>query len=683
MKPSPFATAARASLHAGALTGLVFGAVDGGMALGHLGLRAPEGLALVGCLAAAITIYGIGATALAFAAAVLVPGLRRGDQARCARRLLVLLVALGLFFEVYWWTRPYVYPGLPATSLRRLAAAAGMLVGATAVAGLAVSALGQLTRRVGLFGTLVVPLIWIAGLFFLLVDSGRGADKGELNDRNRDLPNVLIFVVDALRHDVLGAYGGHVATPTVDELAERGVVFENAFAQAPFTWTSFGSILTGKYPLRHGLISMAPGVQMVPSVTIPWHLKTARRTDGRQLTPEDYVTATFMTGTLSNDSGLMRGFDSYSELLDGHDLVNQDSAWSVFRSELLAYRVRNKLNQRVDASLVVNTAVRWLRRHEGRRFAAMVHLYSTHTPYDPEPEFRDAYVDPGYDGRIPSFYAEHRIAIEEGAELRPEDAEQIANLYYGGTSQADARVGLVLEELERQGVLDDTLVIFTSDHGEELGDHGLWEHNWMFETNLQIPLVLSWPGGLPQGLRVSAMVESVDLLPTVCDLLDLELPEAEDEYGVVDGHSLVPLIRGETERIREHSFALNPNFVSVRDERYKLVVPLESVEAGAQDWGRRWEGELQPRFYALESDPHERENLLPTDDAQVRAEAERLFRTAAEWDASMPIPRSLVRKGPRDLEDARLLGALGYGDSGLSISRDRDAAPEEPGEQDP
>jgi len=663
LKPSPFATAARASLHAGALTGLFFGALDGAMAVAHLGLRAPEGLALLGCLAAGVTIYGIGATALAFTAAVLLPWLRRGDLPTCARRLLGLLFALGIFFEVYWWTRPFIYPGLPAASPRRLAAALGLLVASALAAGLVVAVLGRLTKRLGLAGALTLPLVWVAGLFFLLVDSGRGADKGELNDRNRDLPNVLIFVVDALRHDVLEPYGGdRVATPNTTRLAERGVVFENAFAQAPFTWTSFGSILTGKYPLRHGLISMAPGVQMVPSVTIPWHLKTARRKDGRQLTAEDYVSATFMTGTLSNDSGLMRGFDSYSELLDGHDLVNQDSAWSVFRSELLAYRVRNKLNQRVDASLVVSTAIRWLRRHEGRRFAAMVHLYSTHTPYDPEPDFRDAYVDPDYDGRIPAFYAEHRIAIEEGAELRPEDAEQIVNLYHGGTSQADARVGLVLDELERQGVLDDTLVIFTSDHGEELGDHGLWEHNWMFETNLQIPLILSWPAGLPQGQRVNAMVESVDLLPTVCDLLELELPEADDEYAVVDGRSLVPLMRGDADRIREHSFALNPNFMSIRSERFKLIVPFEAVEGEPQDWSSRWQGSLQPRLYALGDDPGERHSLLPTSDPELQAEATRLFQALAAWDASQPIPRHNVVKGPRDLEDARLLGDLGYGE---------------------
>ena len=176
-------------------------------------------------------------------------------------------------------------------------------------------------------------------------------------------------------------------------------------------------------------------------------------------------------------------------------------------------------------------------------------------------------------------------------------------------AQADRDIGIVLEELRNLGVLDDTLVIVTSDHGESLGEHDpwergpdLWEHNHMVQTNLRIPMILSWPAKLPRGKRVEAMVESVDLLPTICDLLELELPEDDlpEERGLIDGVSLVPLILGASERAKDVSFAIHGDFISAQDERWKLVVPRKP-ESG--DWEEA-SAELG-RLFDLEQDPEE------------------------------------------------------------------------------
>jgi arylsulfatase A-like enzyme len=664
-------------LFAGCAAGLGFGLVDGAVAA-RLGpdLGTWE---LVGCLSAALTLYVALYVALGLAFGLLLqPVFGRRTRGERFGALFGLLFAIGAFLEAYWWTRPWVYYGLPATSPERLLSAAAMAIGALA--------LGWLLAR----GAARLPRAWIRGIaVWALAAAGLGlvtwwqswqalnaSTRGTPNARNQRLPNVLLFVVDALRADVLEPYGHpRVKTPNTQRLAESGVLFENAFVQAPYTWTSFGSLLTGKYPRRHGLVAMDPRLRMRldENVTLPWHLKHAAfrgASGGERLADGDYAGATFMTGTLSQGSGLMHGFDWYFEAMAGHDLVALDSRFSVFRSQLLVYLWKSKLTQRFKTSAVATTAVDWLRQNEGKRFLGMVHLYSTHTPYDPEEEFRRQYCDPGYTGPIRAFYAEHRIALEQGKYAPTEaDIEQIRNLYYAGTAQADRDIGLVLAELERQGVLQDTLVILTADHGEELSDHaGYWEHNWMFQTNLRVPLIIAWPEGLPANQRVAALVESIDVFPTVCELLGLELPAQTGEYARLDGQSLVPLIRGEVERVKEFSFAENGLFASVQDDAWKLVLPAAALGAAAtnEEAAAPAEGEL----YHLAQDPGETRNVLAEEPEQAR----RLFAVLSEWSASMPIPRYEMSASERDLESQELWRKLGYTEStGAGVALPEDA----------
>ena len=360
-----------AALHAGLAGGALWGLIDGVVAASHAGTGGP--LTLLGCLAAATFVH-----ALLAAAALLVTtplwhaALGRRPAAVRFRWLLGLVLGVALFLDLYWWTRPFVLWGVPATDPRRLAAGAGMALGGL-LGGVLLARLlaGALRSRGARLATL---LLVASGAVYLLVTRPAVSERGEINDLNRDMPNVLLFVVDALRQDVLGCYGNErIKTPVIDGLASRGVVFENAFVQAPYTWTSFGSILTGKYPRRHGLLKMAPGVRMPENITLASHLKEQA----------GYTGATLMTGTLTNGSGLLRGFDAYYEAMVGHPLVQTDRPWSVFRSELVLARVWTKLQQRFDPAPVATQAVNWLRENGRRRFVAMVHYYSTHTPYDP------------------------------------------------------------------------------------------------------------------------------------------------------------------------------------------------------------------------------------------------------------------------------------------------------------
>lgn len=673
-RPAPsggLGTSLRAGLNAALLAGAVFGVLDGvvaGVRVDLTGLHP-----WLGSMGAAAAVYCLAWMALMLpAAAVLHPWLRRHPRGERLARLNVLALGLGCFFELYWWTRASILSGVSSTDPRRLGMGVVFLALGLGV-GWGLVALGRrLPRKAHWAGALAIPVLVLYGLSYIASESGAAGLRGRRDENARALPNVLLVVVDALRQDVLGCYGNErVQTPVLDELAANGVRFDNAWVQAPFTWTSFGSILTGKHPRRHGLMRMAPGVRMAPNVTLPWHLKSAAFADGSgALAPDDYLGAAFMTGTLSHGSGLLRGFDVYYEAMVGHDLVDLERPWTLLRSELVLSRLLTKLRGKWwhahNQDPVAVVAADWFEDNARKRFVSMVHFYSTHTPYDPPPHFRDMYVDPAYDGPIQAFYSEYREAIEAGQyELTPADVEQIRNLYYAGVSQADAMIGEILDELERQGVLEDTLVIVTADHGEELGDHGLWEHNFMYETNLRVPLIVALPGRLPAGVASDALVESTDIVPTVCELLGVEVPhepgqvdELGRDRGKIDGHSLVDLSHGRTPHVREHAFAENGVYMAVRDARWKLVVSAAALDL--DDWRAAPEpGVRAAELFDLQADPGEMHNAL----GDAPTEALRLLAVLREWDAQLPVPRSDVMLSDRDIEaSANLIRNLGYAD---------------------
>ncbi|MFN0243399.1 MAG: sulfatase [Planctomycetota bacterium] len=662
------------ALSAAAVGTVLFGTIDAFVAARSTQISV---LAFLGCWAATLLTYSaIWIPLCATIALVLAPMLVRRGVADARARMISVAIALGLFCEIYWWTRPYVFYGRSSVSIERIGAAACMAIASLLVAAVLVRLVRDQLPRYAAIAAFVMVGAWVGGAAYLVLHGNAIAARGTIHERNRELPNVLLVIVDALRQDVLGCYGhARVKTPAIDALARRGVVFENAFVQAPFTWTSFGSLLTGKYPRRHGLIKMAPGERMEPNVTLPYHLKTATKRDGTALTGDDVLAASFHTGTLSEGSGLLRGFDMLFEATAGHELVVLDDPWSVFRAHLLLSIFRQKINQRFDSGIVASAARRWLEASARKRFVAMVHLYSTHTPYDPPDEFRRMYCDPNYTGPVKAFYAQHRELIEDGAYTPTEaDVAQIQNLYYAGVTQADRLIGELVGDLERAGVLDDTLVIVTSDHGESLGEQGLWEHNHMAQTNLRVPLVMSWPPKLPANTRVKALVDQIDVFPTTCELAGLELPAAATARDHVDGASLLPLVRGEVERVRRYSFAENGTHSSIQDERWKLVIRRRYLRAkdaaSAVDcWKKSFdrEGE-QPVLYDLIADPSETRD-------RSRAEpetAEALFRALYDWSSALPIATEKNVLSHRDEQTRQNLTNLGYTGDGVGGDDDEE-----------
>ena len=654
----------RGALVSGLVVGALFGVIDAIVAW-RIGTADLEVLSFLGCVAAAVFQYALVWVAIAVVGTIaLRPWVaRRGPDAHALFPWRLTLF-VGAFLEIYWWTRPFVFYGWPSLGFARLSATAGLALVALGVAWVLAPVFQRVVEPRARLASILVVLVALCGAGYLKVAGGSIGSEGETNAKTREMPNVLLVVVDALRQDTLGCYGHpRVKSPHVDRLAREGVVFENAFTQAPFTWTSFGSMLTGKYPRRHGLVLMEPGKRMPPNVTLASHLQRACFDAGSTrhdecLVDPDVLGITFHTGTLSTGSGLLRGFDLYYEQMAGHGIVMADSAWSVFRSDLLLHLFGAKLEQKAGGD-VGGTARGWLDQFGGRRFLAMVHLYSTHTPYDPTASSRALYVDPAYKGRFQSFYARDREAIESGEHVPDEaDVAQIRNLYYAGVTDADTKIGAILQSLERQGVLDDTLVIVTADHGESLGESNLWEHNHMVQTNLRIPLVMRWPKGLPAGTRVKALVDEIDVFPTVCDLMDLDLPAEPPPLGTIDGTSLVPLVRGQVTSVREYSFAENPVWSSIQDSRWKLVVPTALLPAS--EWPKQvTEYGEHPWLVEVGGDLEDARDVF----AEHPAEVNRLLAALRAYDASMPIRAAEEVRSARDIEaQRRAIAAFGYAD---------------------
>ncbi len=724
--PGPL-TSVRAGVSAGAIAGLVAMGLEGGLSAagvdpsafvyqvralgldGALELGAfstARGLDLLVAWLVGFTHYCWGGMVLgALAGLVAHPLLRRQRMVARYERLLGALLGLWAGLLAIWWARQLILPGAPFLHPGRLALAAVLLL-AGQLAGRSVGWFRRRSPRPLRVASVVAVLVLPVTGALLQRSLAESSERGVLNPRNRDLPNVLVVVVDALRHDMFGFRGDPtLKTPHLDALAQESAVFTAARAQAPFTWTSFGSLLTGKLPRRHGLIMMKPGVQMGRNATLAVLLQGHARADGTRLEEGDFATAAFMTGTVSQGSGLLQGIDQYTEALVGHGLVDLHDPWSEFRSRLVPWLFGSKAAQHGGSSYVVDRTIDWLREHASRRFMGLVHLYSTHTDYtclelcDPEsPAFQPAGVNTEQLKRL----------MRGDEELTSEKARFIRDAYRGGIVRADRDIGLLVAELERLGLLNDTILVVTSDHGESLGEHGLWEHNWMVEENLRIPLLIRFPSRLPAG-EVAVRVDQVDLVPTLLDLaglaplesaLDLEAagldprseaPEVQDRiWAAVDGTSLVPVARGELEQVRPWSSSLNGPFQAVTDGRWKLVVAAQRVPGrsegaaglscdlveGPHDacsflepdhwaaWWRRPASErdaLTVRLFDLEVDPAETQNLALLPGAAERAAP--AWEALRALEARMPLRSDVIERSPRDAE-LDLFERLGYGGGG-------------------
>jgi arylsulfatase A-like enzyme len=434
-------------------------------------------------------------------------------------------------------------------------------------------------------------------------------------------PNVLVICADDHAAYVTAAYGNRqVRTPNVDRLAAGGIRFERAYCNSPVCTASRQSFLTGRYPRTIGVTRLETA------------LPASEETLSETLRRAGFDTAGI--GKMHFNSNLRHGFDFRLDLEDHRRwLAAQPTAtappegpvqppWRPFKNPARIWlnsdcRPMGLADSRMDGTYFAQEAAAYIEREHAKPFFLMVSFYEPHSPFRFPLEYRGRHQPSAFS--IPAVGSEDDDQIPAVfRELTNPQKQGIAAAYHTSVEFLDKNVGLLLDALDRAGHADDTIVIYLSDHGYLLGQHGRFEKHSSYEEAIRTPLAIRFPPRITAARVSRALVELIDLVPTVCGLLNLPAPPA------VQGRSLIDLLADKTTRHREHvivEYAPNDE-VMIRDEQWKLV-----YERGVR---RRTDGydtarPLTPnrfRLYDLAQDPQEMHNVA--DDAANAATRARL-----------------------------------------------------------
>lgn len=427
-------------------------------------------------------------------------------------------------------------------------------------------------------------LIQLACLMILAAGCAKAPDLAANRARVRagSMPlNILVITLDTTRADRLGCYGyDKVETPAIDALAADGVLFEDTVTSVPLTLPSHASIFTGTTPPFHGVHSNDGKLLDEPNECLA---EIAR--------DEGYATAAFVgAAVLQRNGGLAQGFETYAD-----DFAASGTASSTSYPEK-------------PAEVVVRDAIGWLKQKKSSPFFLWVHLFDPHAPYRP----------PSSAGRI-------------GGATNGYDAE---------IAYADKWIGELIRFLDNQGLRDDTLIAFLSDHGEGLGEHNEATHGYfLYDTTIRVPFILTCKKLLPAGTRIDSLTRTIDLMPTVLDLIGADIEDA------IQGTSLVPRIDGEPADIQQayaetyypySAFGWSP-LLALRQESMKVIHAP------------------RPELYDLSADPHEKKDLF-----QNRGELGNELLASLEARAASISREGVTASRSMDAQTRKMLQRLGY-----------------------
>jgi arylsulfatase A-like enzyme len=425
--------------------------------------------------------------------------------------------------------------------------------------------------------------------------------------------NVLVVVCNSLHLGFLGPYGnGWIETPHLDRLASEGVVFDHHFPENLTTLPTRRSWWTGRYGFPKADLGWTPlesdeqilpdllwnqGVRSALISDVPY-LREAGNGFGRGFDDVIWVRGQgYDPYVLPSDHRVakIRVQDEPRLRLpadDDPDFALWKGRWEQFLRNRVGLRSDVEENSGVARS--VRTAIEWLERRQPQDhpFLLWLDLFSPHGPWDPPEPYRDQYAtaepdefEAGEEGDLVDEDDDQEIDIAEvpvlidvpagavGEVIDEAELFRLRRTYAGTVSLTDAWLGKLFEALKRMGRMDDTLIIFTGDQGEPLGEHGYVRRfrPWLYEELIHTPLIIRMPGGEYGGIRHQALVQTVDVLPTI--LSALNLPPAEQ----VHGHDLLPLIRGESTKLRDYAcLGMDVEEFAIRTHNWHLVLPLES-----------------------------------------------------------------------------------------------------------
>jgi arylsulfatase A-like enzyme/Tfp pilus assembly protein PilF len=294
--------------------------------------------------------------------------------------------------------------------------------------------------------------------------------------RPKDTLNIILITIDTLRADHLGCYGyDSIKTPHIDRLAKDGILFSNAYSPSPLTFPSHVSIMTGQYPIQHGIQNNGTFI-----------FQDSANTLAEILQKMDYRTGAVVSSyVLASHFGLNQGFDDYDDYFFQKKGEIQD----------------HSQNERIGEA-VTDISKKWLQKNHKKPFFLWVHYFDPHSPYEPPPPFDNLYKEKPYDGEI---------------------------------AYTDKCLGVLLEEINKLSLLKNTCIIVVGDHGEGLWEHNEQTHGlFIYDTTLKVPLIISYPKRFQKGNKVASLVGTVDIMPTILEMLGVK-----SEEFFVQGASLV------------------------------------------------------------------------------------------------------------------------------------------------
>jgi len=535
---------------------------------------------------------------------------------------LSIFLAAGLALVVIGWARPAVASRLAVMTFGFLCCLALLLTvpglyevaAVTLAAGLAAGIARRASRHPGRLQRILgfsLPVLIVAALLFggwgriqaMLVDQRGGSTPSAVA---ADAPNVLLLVLDTVRAESLSVYGyDRETTPNLARLAERGIRFDQARATAPWTLPSHASMFTGRWPYEVKVGEKTPLDATYPTLA-------------EFLAARGYATGGFVANTFFCNSwfGLGRGFEHYD------DFYKEQSAVSIaeaLRCTSLGRFGAKLLNdplgverQRKDAARINADFLNWVDAQSGRPFFAFLNYFDAHTPYlmPPGGEYRF--------GRPPANAQELATLQGWDARLRTSVSDDELTLardaYDDLIAHLDAAVGKLFDELESRGVLDNTIIIVTSDHGEGLGEHGLIGHGRsLYDPEMRVPLLVFLPDGAHAGKSVDQAATIRDIPATVADLLNLQ---AESPFpgeslarfwsgGAESGEPETPVL---IEVLLRETISRNP------DRPPAWRGPMRGVIAENQTYIRNADG--REELYDILADPGQTRDLAESDDSR-------------------------------------------------------------------
>jgi len=384
--------------------------------------------------------------------------------------------------------------------------------------------------------------------------------------------NVILIGIDTLRADHLGIYGYERNTsPTIDQFAKESVVFGNCFSQAPLTSPSFMSMMTSLYPTYHGVTSVIGGVGRNGRV---YTLDKKIPTLAEILKYHGYSTGAFTDGgNLYDKLGFGKGFDFYSMNL----------------------RVRGDKVALIQEKDVFY----WIKENLNNKFFLFFHTYAVHEPWMMPQSYLNLFSR-GYTGKVAinkDFYKTLRAEkifprqylFKIANTLDPDDLKYLKAIYDGSIRYVDDFMKNLLSLLAELKLTDRTIIVFTSDHGEEFMEHGMLSHKQFYNELLRVPLIMRSPA-LPSSLAVSQLVRNIDIFPTILNQLGINIA------APIHGTSL---IGAPTNDLNLQTIAeTEGGGFSIQTKKYKYIYPRY------KDYKIR-----EDELYDLDNDPEEKNNI--------------------------------------------------------------------------